>query len=319
MTIKTLLVGLGQIGMGYDLHVDATMRVATLARAFAEHPAFNLVGGVDLNPVQREIFTARFHCNAFANVSEALEDVAPDLIVIAVPTEVHHSVWKNSIQCSSVKAILCEKPLSYKLDEAEEMVRVSASKRVRLYTNYMRRCDRGVIDVKNRIQNGKIKGPVKGVCWYSKGLYNNGSHYLNLFQFWLGNVVKFEVIDCGGLWRGNDPEPDLKIYFEQGEVYFHAAQEENYSYHRIELIASNGRLDYYSGQIHWQNAIKALDGTNSSLLSCEFEEIPSDTARLQFFVADNIFQDLTGLESSVCTGEQGLSTIKILDEIRNQL
>jgi predicted dehydrogenase len=319
MSVRTLLVGLGQIGMGYDLHAESKMRVATLARAFSEHPAFTLVGGVDPNPVQREIFSTRYRSQAFADIRTALAAEAPDLIVIAVPTEAHYSVWKDSIQSPSIKAILCEKPISYKLDEAEEMVSVSSQKKIRLYTNYMRRCDSGIISVRNRIQQGEIKGPIKGVCWYSKGLYNNGSHYLNLFQFLLGKVVGFEVINSGRVWHGVDPEPDLKIRFESGEIYFHAAHDENFSYHRIELIASNGRLEYYGGKIRWQKTIHDLNNANYIILDNDFEEIQSDTARLQFFVADQIYRDMSGLDSSICTGEQGLSTIKILDEIKKRL
>ena len=34
-----------------------------------------------------------------------------------------------------------------------------------------------------------MRPPIKGVCWYSKGLLNNGSHFINLLEFWLGDYV----------------------------------------------------------------------------------------------------------------------------------
>ena len=36
--------------------------------------------------------------------------------------------------------------------------------------------------------NGEIQGPIKGVAWYSKGIVNNGSHLINLLEYWLGHI-----------------------------------------------------------------------------------------------------------------------------------
>lgn len=319
MTYKTLVIGLGQIGMGYDLKGDPQTRVATLARAFAEHDEFDLVGGVDSSAERRELFTAHYARPALSNVATALEETAPAVVAIAVPTAAHYPVLLEVLQAPGIKSILCEKPLSYDLTEATEMVELAARAGVRLYTNYMRRCDRAVVEVRRRLLHGEIAGPIKGVCWYSKGLFNNGSHFLNLLQFWLGEVRGFEIIDRGRLWSGHDPEPDLKVRFESGEIYFHAAREENFSYHSVELVAANGRLRYERGSMSWQPAVADRNNAGYVVLNPAAEAIESDAPRLQWFVADQMARDLAGEAASICTGAQGLATIQTLAQIRQKL
>jgi len=53
---NALVIGLGQIGMGYDLTADTKARIATLARAFNEHPYFNLVAGVGVGPSYKSLW-----------------------------------------------------------------------------------------------------------------------------------------------------------------------------------------------------------------------------------------------------------------------
>src|SRR5688500_8978687 len=104
-----------------------------------------------------------------------------------------------------------------------------------LYVNYMRRSEPGVLEIKRRLVSGEIRTPVKGVVWYSKGLFNNGSHFFNLLEFWFGGMKKFKVIEPGRLWDGIDPEPDLQATFEHGTINFLSVKEECFSHHEIDL------------------------------------------------------------------------------------
>ena len=129
MTISAIVVGLGQIGMGYDLHAESqAVRVSTLARAFSQHPGFNLVAGVDSNQERRELFTSHYGISAFSSVEQAFNCMSADLIVIAVPTNLHYKLFLDVIKFSNIKAVLCEKPLSYSFEEAKHMVQISLSK-----------------------------------------------------------------------------------------------------------------------------------------------------------------------------------------------
>ena len=65
-----------------------------------------------------------------------------------------------------------------------------------------------LIDIKKRISSGSIARPIKGNVWYSKGFIHNGSHLVNLMEFWLGSVIKHSIISNGRFWNDKDPEPD---------------------------------------------------------------------------------------------------------------
>lgn len=319
MTYRTLIVGLGNIGMGYDLSAESSARIATLARAFSKHPAFNLVGGVDTDLARCELFKEHYACPPFSDIDVAMGETSPDVVVIAVPTKAHYSVFSKIVRQAMPKAILCEKPLSFELAEAEEMVSHAVNAEIALFTNYMRRCDPAVIEVCRRIKCNEIFGPFKGVCWYSKGLFNNGSHFVNLFQYWLGDMVDFQVIKAGRLWDGCDPEPDVKIVFEAGEVYFLAAREENFSHYAVELVAANGRLRYEQGQMQWQAASSDKNNAGYAIMDNGKEIIKSDILGLQWHVVEQISHTLTGESSSICTGLQGLSTLQALTRIKSGL
>ena len=72
--VKALLLGLGQIGCGYDLDQsfqpdEARSGVTwTHARALACHPQVELVAAVDPSAQARERFNAVYACPAFADV-----------------------------------------------------------------------------------------------------------------------------------------------------------------------------------------------------------------------------------------------------------
>jgi predicted dehydrogenase len=320
MRLDALVVGLGQIGMGYDLEDDPQHgRVATLARAFAQHHKFYLVGGVDTSAERRALFTSYYSKPAFSSFEQALEKTAPAVVAISVPTELHYQVFLDVIKAPSTKAILCEKPLSYSLAEATEMVQLAACSGIKLYTNYMRRCDSAIVEVKRRLLRSQIASPIKGVCWYSKGLLNNGSHFLNLLQFWFGDITGFEIIDQGRMRFGHDPEPVLKVLFPTGEIYFLVANDVNFSHHSVELIAVNGRLRFERGTISWQSAVPDTSNAGYVVLDSSVELIHSDTKHLQWCVVDQIANDLEGKSTSICTGQQGLATMAILDQIMQNL
>ncbi|MBU2538876.1 MAG: Gfo/Idh/MocA family oxidoreductase [Proteobacteria bacterium] len=317
MSFGVMIVGLGQIGMGYDLHLDPTGHIYSHARAFSQHPSFHLVAGVDPEAQRRQNFEQKYQCSAYMDIDAALGHHQPDLVVIAVPTDLHGETLQRVLGQSHPKAILCEKPLSYDLQEARDMVQTCAARGVNLYVNYMRRSDPGGIEIKRRIDSGEIVAPVKGVAWYSKGFLHNGSHFFNLLEYWLGFMVCAEVLDPGRLWDGIDPEPDVRVTFKKGVIVFLAAWEEAYSHYTVEMLASNGRLRYEQGGeiIHWQTAQPDQNFADYTVLSAQPQNIASGMDRYQWHVAEQLAAALGGRNSHLCSGAQALATSEAMQTI----
>ena len=293
MTRKVLLAGLGKIGMGYDLSAPPEF-VLSHARAASVHPAFDLVAAVDPMLDRRELFEASYSVPSYASFELALETHRPDVVVIAGPTDQHRSMLQSLLGQWAPEAVLCEKPLGASLTDARSFVASCDRRSVALFVNYIRRSDPGVVEVKHRLESGQIKGPVKGVVWYSKGFLHSGSHFFNLLQYWLGPFEHGAAFARGRLWHGIDPELDVRVVFKGGSVVFLAAREEAYPQYTVELIADNGRLRYEQGGalIEWMPLVdgSAVDATRSLGVALN---IPSGMTRYQWHVFDQLERALS--------------------------
>jgi predicted dehydrogenase len=312
---KCIVIGLGSIGMRYDLLTLDDTIIQTHTRAIELHPEFELIGAVDPAAELQHFFEYKFKKPAFATVQSALQQLCPDIVVISCPTVYHCSVIKEVINYSKPCLILCEKPLSYSLDEAEEIVKICEQAGIKLIVNYIRRSDVGVIEIKRRIADREIKGPFKGVCYYSKGFLHNGSHFFNLFQFWLGDILNHKILNNGPNLGPNDSEPDLFVSFDYGDIIFLSTWNESFAHHNIELVSQSGKLNYQFGGslITWQASnIDTVTSIN------EIEIIPNEIFRYQWNVLDNIAKMLTGKESfSLCNDKEAFQTLKQMNSIIN--
>ncbi len=321
MKYKVLIVGLGQVGVGYDFDAADPEVISTHAKAFASHPEFDLAGGVDPDAAARKRFSGRYGGWTGSDLVEGLSTLKPDVVVIASPTRYHAESIRLALLHAKPKLILCEKPLAYTLEEAETMVAACRQAGCQLYVNYLRRVEPGVLEIKRRLHDGRIAVPLKGVLWYSKGLLHNGSHFSNLLEFWLGPVESFRVINSGRPWGDEDIEPDFQVKFATGEVSFLAAKGENFSHHEVHLVASNGCLRYEQGgaKILWQGADTDPDFPEYTVLALPGEMIPTESHKLQWHVGNNVGACLRGKPSSLCTGEDALQTLKWLLKMKAAL
>ena len=68
---KCLIVGLGDIGLKYDLGLSKRF-VYTHARAISIHPDFELIGAVDINKKNRDEFKKNYRKPVFTNFNLSL-------------------------------------------------------------------------------------------------------------------------------------------------------------------------------------------------------------------------------------------------------
>lgn len=319
MAEKCLIIGLGKIGLSYDIMLNKKDFVLSHSRAFSLNKEFELVGGVDSSKERQELFFKTYNKPAFSCIRLAMEVVRPTLIVIATPTNNH---LKSIIEISNykgIKVIMCEKPLEYSFEAAKSIVKVCKSNGIKLFVNYIRRADPGVIKIKEFVDKNIIKEPIKGVVWYSKGLLNNGSHFFNLLEFWLGNCKSGSVLANQVSYLKDDIEPDLEVVYEKGKIIFLAAWEEAFSHYSIELICSTGRLRYDNGgeEITWQASKKNEIFSDYVFLNPDQILIDNDMNRYQLNVVNQLAKELKGIKTTLCTGDQALRTLSSIENIIN--
>jgi predicted dehydrogenase len=187
----------------------------------------------------------------------------------------------------------------------------------------MRRSDPGVNAVKRMLESGEILAPVKGVVWYSKGLVHNGSHFVDLMRLWLGPVERMTLIRAGRRWPQHDYEPDFVMEHAKGKgcVTFLAAAEENFSHYTVELLACNGRLRFEQGgeRVEWQIVTNDDDFVGYRVLAHEPQVLPADMSRYQCHVATQLALALAGEAANLCSGREGLETLRDVHRVMELL
>lgn len=318
---SVLLIGLGDIGVGYDLEMPVHKYILSHARAFSEHPKFELIAGVDTCSNHRERFTNKYGAPSFSKAEDVFLALSPDLVVVATPTDSHLKIVRDVLKFGRPKAILCEKPLAYSLTEAQQIYDLCNHNNCALYVNYFRQAEPGVNEIQKRLKTNMIKGPIKGIVWYSKGLFNSGSHFIDLLCKLMGDARQIRIIEPGRLWKGIDPEPDVEIGFERGRVLLIAADAQNFFHNSVELIASNGILRFADGGtcISWQQKDEDLHINGNIKLSSYVETIPTDFERAQFNVVEELSTAMDGHTAQISTGFQAIRTQEILESIKERL
>jgi len=315
MAFNVLIIGLGQIGMGYDLDLDHGEYVYSHAAAFSQHKDFNIIGGVDVDSKIGKIFTEKYDSVFYDNTQDALQNSDIDIVVIAVPTVFHIQVLKDIVKFSNPKVVLCEKPLSYSIKEARSMQQLCKDNNIKLFVNYMRNSLPDSIVVKTKIENGEYSGSFKGVVWYSKGLIHNGSHFVNLLTYWLGPIKESRCINKGRLLVNQDIEPDFSLTFEKGAITFLSVKEEFFSHYGIEIVFENGRLRYERGgkEVCWTPAQQDTNLPIYRYLSNENVNYNTDSMnKYQLHVVNELWNMLNRKEYKLCSDAMAISTLQYI-------
>lgn len=311
------IIGLGKIGQGFDYVQPDDSVITTHASAYVHHAGYRLLAAVDSNLAQREKFESKFGRPAYADVPSMMAQHQPDIFSITVPTDRHMAVFQEIIRYRP-KAVICEKPIAASTADGRLMQSLADNHQCILAVNYMRRFDPGAIALRSIIRNEEIGTIFKGVVWYSKGILNNGSHFIDILHFWLGDVTRVEIIQRGRRWEGIDPEPDFCLHFGGTPVYFLAGFEEHYSVGEIDLFATGGVIRYtQSGnRIEISRTQAHPIYSEYTILNPETEIINTDLKRYQWHVLEGLYKHMN---SGIGLNSDARSAIKTLEVVENVL
>lgn len=314
------VIGLGNIGQGYDYDDHDGSLILTHAGGFLRHNGFDLVASVDPNQRQRDLFISKYQHPAYSTIEELFTNHHPDVVSIAVPTNLHSSVFQMVSKQGPV-AVLCEKPIAGSMAEAESMVAQSQSAGFPLQVNFIRRYEPGVLVLRKAIADGLLGTIYKGTVWYTKGFRNNGSHFVDLLRFLLGDVAGYHIIATGQKNQNGDPEPDVSIRFGGADVCFLAGRHDFFSLAEIELVGTGGLLRYVDGGrvIEYQRVEQDTVFTNHRTLSRCKENITTDLNRYQWHVLEALHRHLTDGVPLASDGNSALVTMATIEEICNAL
>lgn len=318
MQSSVFLIGLGSIAVKYDL-ADCSTLGKTHARAVNSHKDFILAGGYDPSEKNRLDFFGHYNKVAFESLESGLKKINPEVVVIASPTEKHLQSLEEILLWSNPRLILCEKPLSFVLEDANRMARLCVERNIPLFVNYFRNSEPSTFQIANAISNQKLTQPFTGSCTYNKGALHTATHFLNLFQLWFGNPIEFKFI-CEKFNSHNpqDPNIEFEVRYQGGLMKFHVdISSESLAFHSsIEFL--NGRLEYRKEgeEIDWIESDHM--GNSRKQLSNSIETFESLAKQAQFNVWNEISNYIHLKSYRLCSAEDAIRYIIQIANLRRE-
>lgn len=308
--IETILVGLGRIGQGYNK--INKKNYLTHYKAVKNSKNFKLIACIDLKRPKLK----NFHFKIFKNLKDLKLSDKPKFAIIATPSNSHLRVIQQTLKYQhSIKYILCEKPFGQNLNESNKIVNLCKKKKVKVYVNYMRRSEPGVIKSK-KILGQKFKDFLIGSVFYDGTSFNQASHMINLLQFWLGKKKKVIRLDKNKKSIKNYGI-NFQIKFKNASIYFFGIDIKNYSYASIKLISKHGEFNYTDrgSSIFWKKSVKDKIFNENYMPNLKPMIIKNDMNNYQKHVYKEIYKDISGKKSFVSKSNDALETMKILNSI----
>jgi predicted dehydrogenase len=242
MVYRAALLGCGKIGSEFS--DDPKVRwIHSHAAAYAHCSATDLVAVCDTDPDKVARCAERW-CVAqrFTDPRELLVAAHPEIVSVCTPDSSHFGLIRAAIDTPGVRAVLAEKPLALCSADASELVRLAAGRGVLLAVNYTRRyCERHA-QFRDWVRSGGI-GEMQSVTgYYTKGLLHNGTHWIDLARFFMGDVAWVWGSDVRHE-PGGDPTLDAFFRFDSGAGGSLVGTDARaYNFFEFDLVGTRGRL-----------------------------------------------------------------------------
>ena len=275
---------------------------------------------MDVNQANRRSFEKEYRVKTFEDLESALKNEIVDVIVISCNTNKHNQVLRNILNLQiKNKTILCEKPISDNFNESTDLVRKLKLLKNNVYVNYMRRADPSILEIKNRIKNGLIKKPIKGLCFYNGGIYNNASHLIDLLIYIFGVVKNYKLISRKIDNNMKDPNVDFIIEFDKVSINFLSLPDVDCSVLTGELYSESGRL-YYENEgrkVTFFHKIDCPIFKGFKIIEEEGEIIENQMNISQLNVVNELFNAIDLKDNKLCTSKEALYSLELINNILN--
>lgn len=159
------------------------------ARAFALNPASEIVAAADPDPTNLNLFRERFGLaenQVYADYHEMLAAEELDIVAPILPVKFNPDAVVAAAE-SGVRAIICEKPVSATLADADRMVEACRANNVKFGAGDMFRNLAQIGKAREVIESGEI-GDVQSINYYGSADSGGGCQTLSMLRFFAGDA-----------------------------------------------------------------------------------------------------------------------------------
>lgn len=154
------------------------------ARAFAINPASEVVAAADPDPTNLKLFVERFGLpqnQVYSDYHEMLATEHLDIVAPILPVKFNPDAVVAAAE-SGAKAIICEKPVSATLADADRMVEACRANGVKFGAGDMFRNQSQIWKAREIIESGEI-GDVQSINYYGSADSGGGCQTLSILRF----------------------------------------------------------------------------------------------------------------------------------------
>jgi predicted dehydrogenase len=264
--VKKIKVGV--VGVGYfgQFH----------AEKYAKIEGVELVGVVDINTSRARDIAKRYRTQPFDHHAHLLNKV--QAVSIAAPTSFHYSMAKDFFLQGI--DVLLEKPISNTLEEADELIRLAASKGLIFQVGHLERFNGALSDLMGRVQHPRFieshrLGPFSGRGADVDVVLDLMIHDIDFILSQVKSKVKaFQAVGIPILTHTSDIA-NARIEFENGcTASLTASRVSNEKIRKTRIVQRDGILsiDYLSQKLYLsKRGIPLEEGEIPEMVT---EEIP---------------------------------------------
>lgn len=317
---RAAVIGCGRIGVEEGRY-RKEVQPATHAGAYQQaRPRIKLAGLADINAERLKV-AARYFPGVplFRSANDLLKEIRPDIVSIASHPDSHCQLVELAAHLK-IKAIVCEKPIAETVKQAEKMIRLCQKSGSLLLINHTRRFDPLLGRIRKEMQAGRAGHILQGTCYYYNGLFNNGTHLVDLLRFFLGDIDWLMAKENKKTKKPslqNDLNVDGMIHFSNGALVVLQSLPADYGFSEFYFYGDQGA--FFLKNLGYRAEYRRLIKNKYYEGYYQLEQKPEVRGRprsLMRAMVNHVVACLDGKEKPVSRGEDGLAALKILFALR---
>lgn len=185
---NAILIGLGNVGMGYDLSPAGVLPEQTMShvKALELSDYYTLLAGIDSDERKLSVAREHFSSSFVRSVRDLNHSTKITLVTVATPTSSHKRVVGEIPKSLIPDVLLIEKPAGANLSECLWLKKWGADNSTQIYVNYFRRFLPEIQKARNFLSELSL-GNLISVRIFAYGtLKNIFSHFMDLGSFLSG-------------------------------------------------------------------------------------------------------------------------------------
>lgn len=314
---KAAVVGCSGIGAAAVIYNKA-VRPGTHAESYEKNKKTDLVALVDIDKDKLAEVGKRFpKARMYTDIGDMMAAEKPDIVSIATPTKMH---CKNVLEVTKYKVpvILCEKPIAYSAADAGKMIAACKKNNVRLFINHQRHFDRLLGKWSDKVNGGFLGQVYQGNAYYYNGLYNFGTHLIDLMRMFLGEPTSvIGMYNKSTFDSASDPNIDGLIIFPHDLKMTLQSVSKNYGLFGLRIYGEKGMLNITNLGFQIEYRKKIDDENFKGFFKLSPETVTEGKARSLIAESIEYMALFLGKKAKpISTGEDGLAVLKILEALK---